>query len=120
MGLISCVASRRISARADKVNRLKQAKQEAEAEIMAYRQMRDEQFQKYQQEVRLPAVMRNARVTTSSGHQPLPQHMGDSGTQQKKIEQETEAAMRNIQISMDANKEKIITSLLQSVTTVSI
>jgi len=28
--------------------------------------------------------------------------------------------MKNIQISIDANKEKIITSLLQSVTTVSI
>jgi len=84
-------------AKKDKVMRLKQAKEEAENEIAAYRALREEQFQKYKNE-----------------------RMGDSGEYTKKIQLETDNAMRNIQISMDANKEKIITSLLQSVTTVSI
>jgi hypothetical protein len=48
------------------------------------------------------------------------QKTGNTGEYTKKIQADTDAAMRNIQISVDANKEKIITSLLQSVTTVSI
>jgi len=38
-------------ARADKVLRLKLAKEEAENEIMAYRQLREDQFQKYSADV---------------------------------------------------------------------
>lgn len=84
-------------AKKDKVLRLKLAKEEAENEIMAYRAMREAQFAKYSDE-----------------------RSGNTGEYTKKIQTETDAAMRNIQISIDANKEKIITSLLQSVTTVSI
>ncbi|KAG8460894.1 hypothetical protein KFE25_010645 [Diacronema lutheri] len=84
-------------AKKDKVLRLKLAKEEAENEIMAYRQLREDQFQKYSAD-----------------------RTGNTGDFTKKVQAETDSAMKNIQISIDANKEKIITSLLQSVTTVSI
>lgn len=48
------------------------------------------------------------------------QKTGNTGDFAKKVQADTDAGMKAIQISIDANKEKIITSLLQSVTTVSI
>jgi hypothetical protein len=139
------------------VLRLKLAKEEAENEIMAYRTLREAQFQKYSSEVRRsPAASRQRRakpVPARSGivpdllcrgwteasryrqsgswprfwtRAPLParpralQRSGNTGEYAKKVQVETDAAMGAIQISIDANKEKIITALLQSVTTVSL
>lgn len=109
---------------------------------MAYRQLREDQFQKFAAEVRAPAPRARAAPATRprrwappacpgarlsaprpSTHAPArapAQRTGNTGEFAKKVALETDASMKDITTTIDANKEKIITSLLQSVTTVSI
>jgi len=83
------------AAKAQKFNRLKQAKIEAEAEIASYKQQREAQFQVFAKE-----------------------RMGDSGAHQKTVATATESELAMVGNKVGANKKLMIDSLLQSVTTV--
>ena len=80
---------------AEKVARLKQAKAEAEAEIAAYKQSREAQFQIFSKE-----------------------RMGDTGTHSKELAKQTEAELAGIVGEVQRNKKTVIDMLLKSVTTV--
>ena len=83
------------SARAEKVTRLKQAKDEAEQEIDAYKQHREGQFQVFAKD-----------------------RMGGTGAHQKSNQESVNAELADIAAKVKANKNKMVDKLLQSVTTV--
>merc|ERR1712037_1073108 len=82
-------------ARADKVRKLKLAKDEAEAEIAAYKQQRESQFHIFSKE-----------------------RMGDSGAHKTNIDKETIRELNTIATQVKANGDTMVKMLLQSVTTV--
>ena len=71
------------------------AKKEAEAEIAAYKQSREAQFQNFSKE-----------------------RMGDTGTHSKELAKQTEAELAGIVGEVQRNKKTVIDMLLKSVTTV--
>ena len=80
---------------AEKVQRLKQAKAEAEAEIAAYKASRDAQFKIFSDE-----------------------RMGDSAGHSSDLAKSTKAELDQINSDVQKNKDKVIKMLLSSVTTV--
>ncbi len=83
------------AARDDKVSRLRLAKEEAEAEIAAYKQAREAQFQVFAKE-----------------------RMGDTGAHSKASQESVTTELAEIAQKVKANKETMINMLIQSVTTV--
>ena len=83
------------AAKAAKFSRLKQAKLEAEAEIAAYKQQREAQFQVFAKE-----------------------RMGDSTVHQRAVATSSESELAQVASQVKANKAAMIESLLKSVTTV--
>jgi len=79
-------------ARKRKAKRLKQAKEEAQAEIEKYRQQRETAYKDHEA-----------------------QHMGSRGDLQAKIDQNTQAKLREIDVNMGANKDAVLRNLLQLV-----
>ena len=86
-----------LAARQGKVERLKQAKVEAEAEITSYKAQREQQFQIFQKE-----------------------RMGDSGAHSKDVAVSTEKELAAISMQVSTNKDKMLEALMQSVTTVAV
>ena len=84
-----------LSALAEKVARLKQAKAEAEAEIAAYKASREAQFQVFSKE-----------------------RMGDSAGHSSTLAKSTESELATIASDVAKNKQKVIDTLLAAVTTV--
>ena len=82
------------AARARKTTRLKQVKAEAEVEIAAYRQQRETTFQLFAEEC-----------------------TGVSSTHQRSVARCTEEELASVALKVSANKQAMIDSLLQSVTT---
>merc|ERR1711897_64030 len=82
-------------AKADKVQKLKQAKSEADAEIAAYKAERESYFVKFQKE-----------------------RTGDSGSHKTAQDATTAGELLTITKQVAANKDTMISMLLQSVTTV--
>lgn len=80
---------------AEKVARLKQAKQEAHNEIEAYKASREAQFQIFSKE-----------------------RMGDSAGHSTALAKTTESELATIASDVNKNKQKVIDMLLKSVTTV--
>ncbi|RMX46620.1 V-type proton ATPase subunit G [Pocillopora verrucosa] len=76
-------------ARKRKTRKLKEAKEEAQAEIRTYRGEREKQFLNYQQE-----------------------HMGSKDDFQAKIEEQTNVRLDQISESVKKNKEEVIQRLL--------
>jgi len=79
-------------ARKRKAKRLKQAKEEAQAEIEKYRLQRETAYKDHEA-----------------------QHMGSRGDLQAKIDQNTQAKLREIDVNMGANKDAVLRNLLQLV-----
>merc|ERR1712113_216999 len=82
-------------AKQDKVAKLKKAKEEAEAEIAAYKAQREQHFQLFQQ-----------------------QHSGGSATHKLKNDASVKSELDAINAQVVKNKDKMVDMLLQSVTTV--
>ena len=80
---------------AEKVTRLKKAKQEAESEIKQYKESREAQFQIFSKE-----------------------RLGDSAGVSTSLAKTTEAELATISSDVSKNKQKVIDMLLKSVTTV--
>ncbi|CAL5221715.1 g3957 [Coccomyxa viridis] len=83
------------AARKAKSDRLKQAKQEAEKEIKAYKAQREEAFQK--------------RMSDDSS---------TSGANVKRLESESAAAVKGIEKSISSKKKEVVETLLDYVTNV--
>ena len=83
------------AARARKTTRLKHVKAEAEVEIAAYREHRETNFQLFAEEC-----------------------TGISSTHQRSVAQSTEEELASVALKVSTNKQAMIESLLQSVTTV--
>ena len=114
---------------AEKVARLKQAKAEAEAEIAAYKQSREAQFQIFSKEVRRRTRLCRGRARLrpprargapfSSRRPPFAaQRMGDSSVHESALSKTTEAELMQISNDVAKNKATVIDMLLKSVTTV--
>lgn len=83
-------------ARKAKSDRLKQAKAEAEKEIKAYKQQREEAYQK--------------RISDDTS---------SSGQNEKRLDTESKAAVKSIQDSISSKKKEVVDQLMGYVTTVS-
>eukprot|EP00899_Mesostigma_viride_P022215 jgi/Mesvir1/3178/Mv16336-RA.1 len=83
------------AARQSKAARLRQAKEEAEQEVALYRAQREKDFQK--------------KLSESSGH---------SGTSNKRLEAETQAAIQAIMMDVQRNGAKVSKYLVDTVTKV--
>ncbi|KAL4218722.1 hypothetical protein ACF0H5_021310 [Mactra antiquata] len=79
-------------ARKRKGKRLKQAKEEAQAEIEAYRNKRESDYKRYEQSV-----------------------LGSRGDREKSIDQETLQKIRSIEKNVQRNKQQALQSLLNMV-----
>lgn len=84
------------NARKGKTDRLKQAKAEAEKEVKAYKQQREEAYQK--------------RIADDSS---------SSGANVSRLEAESKEAIKTIQSSISAKKKEVSDQLLKYVTSVS-
>jgi V-type H+-transporting ATPase subunit G len=82
-------------ARKEKAERLKQAKREAEKEIQAYKKQREDAYQK--------------RIADDSNF---------SGANIKRLEQETNQAIKELQQNVASKKKMVLDTLLEFVTTV--
>ncbi|CAK0780233.1 hypothetical protein CVIRNUC_004979 [Coccomyxa viridis] len=82
-------------ARKGKADRLKQAKQEAEKEIKAYKAQREEQFQK--------------RMSDDSS---------SSGANVKRLDSESAKAVKDIEKNISSKKKEVVDTLLDYVTNV--
>ncbi|CAM8952438.1 unnamed protein product [Rhodiola kirilowii] len=83
------------SARTEKMARLRQAKEEAQREIAAYRSQIELEFQK--------------KVSQSSG---------DSGANVKRLEQETDTKINHLKTEAASISSDVVSMLLKQVTTV--
>ena len=116
-----------------KVQYLKQAKEEADAEIRAYKQQREAQFQMFSKEVRerAPGSRRDTYCACprhsvaeprcarrDRSPPPVLQRMGDTGAHSKDTQAATEQELRMIGTQVANNKDKMVSMLLQSVTSV--
>ena len=93
----------------DRVQRLKDARAEADKEIASYKKLKEDEFKAFENSVS-PLVTFSGRTTLMSL-----QRQGTTQSSQAAVDKETEAKLQTITQSYEKNKDQVVKKLLDRV-----
>ena len=102
-----------VSRSTGKARRLKQAKEEAQAEIETYRQEREKQFKEFESKVKLIVTRSNCGNSNVFLSLCRFQHLGSRDDVAAKIDTDMRMKMEVINACMTKNKEEVILQIMK-------